>query len=376
MRQQPSAHVERIPARGGVHGGIDFDELERLGISPQDVIDFSVSINPFGPPPGIGEALTGVRVDRYPDPEATELKRALAIRLGVSPEKVLAASGSTELFRVLATAYFGPGDRVIIPEPTYGDYEIACHLSGARILKASMLGEPDFRLNVPGLVGLIREYGPGGIFLCNPNNPTGQYLPRQDVSKIVYEAGGGLVVLDEAYVAFTADPWPSTELLDMGNVVIVRSMTKDYALAGLRLGYAVAPEPVIAVLKRVIPPWSVSSVAQAAGLVALGSEGYLEECGRKLRESRGFLLKGLQGLGLSPMPSEANFFLVKVGDAAGFRKALLTKGIIVRDCTSFGLPEYIRLAPRTIPECERLLEAIRETNKMQRQDGDGKTALE
>lgn len=358
MQQRPSARSERIPARGGIHGGIDYVELKRLGISPQDVVDFSVSINPFGPPPGVNEAIAGASVDRYPDPEATELRYRLADRVGVPPDRVLVGSGSTELFRLLATAYFGPSDSVIIPAPTYGDYEIACQLSGATILKASMLGEPAFRLNVAGLTRLIREHAPRGIFLCNPNNPTGQYLARQDVSKIVNEAGVGLVVLDEAYIAFTAHAWQSTGLLDTGNLVIVRSMTKDYALAGLRLGYAVAPEEVISVLRRVIPPWSVSSVAQAAGLFALDSEGYLEECGRKLREARVFLLKGLQGLGLSPMHSEANFFLVKVGDATGFRRGLLGKGVIVRDCTSFGLPEYIRLAPRTMPECERLVNAI------------------
>jgi histidinol-phosphate aminotransferase len=169
-----------------------------------------------------------------------------------------------------------------------------------------------------------------------------------------------LVVLDEAYIAFTEDTWASLDLIGWENLVILRSMTKDYALAGLRLGYAVAAESIISVLKRVRPPWNVSSVAQAAGVFALKADGYFEACAMKIKEAKEFLLEELKHLGFSPLPSQANFFLVKVGDAARFRQALLEKGILVRDCTSFGLPSYIRLAPCTIAECQRLLAAIKE----------------
>jgi histidinol-phosphate aminotransferase len=210
-------------------------------------------------------------------------------------------------------------------------------------------------------VALIRQHRPKGIFLCNPNNPTGQYLSREEVRKILSMAKDSLVILDEAYIAFTEDTWASVDLIDWGNLVILRSMTKDYALAGLRLGYAVAAESIISVLKRVRPPWNVSSVAQAAGVFALKADGYLDMCGRKIKEAKEFLVKELSGLGLSPLPSQANFFLVKVGDAARFRQALLKKGILVRDCTSFGLSGYIRLAPRSMAECQRLLTAIKET---------------
>jgi histidinol-phosphate aminotransferase len=111
-------------------------------------------------------------------------------------------------------------------------------------------------------------------------------------------------------------------------------------------------------MNKVKPPWNVSAIAQAAGISALKAEGYLEECGHKIQEAREYLMKGLRSLGFHPSPSQANFFMVKVGDATGFRDALLRKGIIVRDCTSFGLPNYIRLAPRAIPECNRLLSGI------------------
>jgi len=356
---RPKPNIDRLVPT--THGGINYLELEKSGISPEDVLDFSVSINPFGPPPGIRQALSQASVDRYPDSEATELRLLLARKLGIAPDNLLIGSGSTELIRLVATAYFGPDDLVIIPQPTYGEYEIACHLVGARVLKQPITEKTGFQLNLTEMVDLIRKYQPKGIFLCNPNNPTGQYLPSEAVKEIMLVARHSLVILDEAYIAFTEDTWSSLDLVGWNNLVVLRSMTKDYALAGLRLGYAIATEPIISVLKQVRPPWNVSSVAQAAGVFALKTDGYLEACRIKIKEAKEFLVEGLKGLGLLPLPSQTNFFLVKVGNAARFRQALLRKGILVRDCTSFGLPNYIRLAPRSIAECQRLLTAIKET---------------
>ncbi len=355
---RPKPNIDKlVPA---THGGINYPELEKLGISPEDVLDFSVSTNPFGPLPGTKEALSQASIACYPDSESTELRLSLAKKLSISPDNLLIGSGSTELIRLVATAYFEPEDLVIIPQPSYSDYEIACYLVGAQVLKQPMLEEADFQLNVAETVDLIRKHRPKGIFLCNPNNPTGQYLSKEGMKAILSVARDSLVVLDEAYIAFTEDTWSSLDLIGGSNLVVLRSMTKDYALAGLRLGYAVAAEPIISVLKRVRPPWNVSSVAQAAGVFALKADGYIEACGTKIREAKGFLVKELGSLGLSPLPSRANFFLVKVGDAANFSQALLKKGILVRDCSSFGLPNYIRLAPRTIAECQRLLTTIKE----------------
>lgn len=356
---QPKPNIDKLVPT--IHGGIDYLELEKLGISPEDVLDFSVSTNPLGPPPGIKEALVQASIERYPDSEATELGQSLAKKLNIAPTNLIIGSGSTELIRLVTTAYFGSEDVVIIPQPTYGEYEIACHLVGAQVLKQPTLEEANFRLNVAETVDLIREHRPKGIFLCNPNNPTGQCLSKEELEKILSVAEDSLVILDEAYIAFTENTWASVDLIDCGNVVILRSMTKDYALAGLRLGYAVAAESIISVLKRVRPPWNVSSVAQAAGVFALKADGYLEECRIRINEAKEFLVEGLKRLGLSPLPSQTNFFLVKVDDAARFRQALLRKGILVRDCTSFGLPAYIRVAPRTMAECQRLLAAMKES---------------
>jgi len=342
------------------HGGIDYAELKRLGISLETILDFSVSCNPFGSPPGVREALADALVERYPDSEAGELKQALAVKLNIAPDKLIIGSGSTELIRLIATAYFEPNDLVLIPQPTYGEYEIACHLADTQILKQPILKEPDFQLNVPETIKLIQKYRPKGVFLCNPNNPTGQYMSKLQVEHIMSSAQVSLLVLDEAYIAFTENAWSSQDMVNLGSLVILRSMTKDYALAGLRLGYAIAAEPIITALKRACPPWNVNTPAQKAGILALNADSYLKECTDKIREARDFLIKELGRLGLPPLPSQTNFFLVKVGNATAFRQALLKKSILVRDCTSFGLPQYIRLAPRTLPECQKLIEAIKE----------------
>ncbi len=354
---RPKPNIEKLAP--GIHGGLDYDELGKLGMAPGSVLDFSVSTNPFGPPPGLEEALCNVPVRDYPDSEASELRQALARKLGIVPDNLLVGSGSTELIRLIALAYFGDGDKVITFQPTYGEYEVACNLAGAQVLKHYLSEGNNFQLDIREFTDLIRKLQPKGIFLCNPNNPTGQYLSRDEVKEILAVAGDTLVVLDEAYIAFTENAWSSLDWLGSGNLAVVRSMTKDYSLAGLRLGYAGASQQVISVLRRVKPPWNVSSPAQKAGVIALEADDYLQECGTNLRESKEYLIKGLKDLGLTPLPSRTNFFLVEVGEAAKFRQTLLKEGILVRDCTSFGLPGYIRLAPRTLPECQRLLAAIK-----------------
>ena len=165
--------------------------------------------------------------------------------------------------------------------------------------------------------------------------------------------------MDEAYITFVDESWSSRDLISRGNVIIVRSMTKDYALAGLRLGYAIANQEIIENLRRVRPPWNVNVLAQKAGIIALEDTDYLERCEQEVRQVKQFLTTELYQSGFTVVPPKANFFLVRVGDARGFRSALLKHGILVRDCTSFGLPEYIRITPCTMSECQKLIATIK-----------------
>jgi len=341
------------------HGGIDYGELEALGIAPEEVVDFSANLNPFGPPPGIKKAMGKADISGYPDSRATGLRRLLADKLGVSDENVLVGSGSVELIRLAALAYFGRGDSVLIIEPTFGEYEVACQISGASIIKQRRAPK-SFQLDIEETIGLIQQHRPKGIFIDNPNNPTGQYLSQAKFEKLLDAGKDSLVVLDEAYITFVDDVWSSLDMIRGNNLLILRSMTKDYALAGLRLGYGVGGKEIISTLSRICPPWSVNTVAQQAGLVAVAAEGYLKQCQIKLKPVKTYLVAELSRLGLPPVPSAANFLLVEVGNAPKFRRELLQRRVLVRDCTSFGLPGYVRISPRTLPECRRLVRAIEE----------------
>jgi histidinol-phosphate aminotransferase len=342
------------------HGGIDYAELEALGIASEEVLDFSANLNPFGPPPGIEEVMSQADIAGYPDSRATNLRRLLADKLRVKVKNILIGSGSTELIRLVALAYFGRGDSVLIIEPTFGEYQVACQISGASLIKQRRGTENGFRLNIEETIELIHRHHPKGIFVDNPNNPTGQYLSQVEFEQLLDAGKDSLLVLDEAYIAFMDNVWPSLDMVEGNNLLILRSMTKDYALAGLRLGYAVAGEEIIATLSRICPPWNVNTVAQKVGIKVLENEGYLKQCQVELKQARGYLVTELKRLGLSPLPSATNFFLVEVAGAAQFRHQLLRKGILVRDCTSFGLPSYVRISPRTLSECRRLVTTVEE----------------
>jgi len=171
---------------------------------------------------------------------------------------------------------------------------------------------------------------------------------------------GGLLVVDEAYVSFVGRPWDSLALLDRENVVLLRSMTKDYALTGLRLGYSLATEEVTRCLASFQPDWSVNGLAQAAGLVALADQEYLPRARQAVSQAKEYLMRRLTSLGFTVAPSEANFLLVEVGDGCAWRGKLVRRGLVVRDCTSFGLPDCIRIGIRTLPDCQRLVRAMGE----------------
>ena len=366
MPLAPRPEIENM--KSCYHGGINYAELKAMGISPETVLDFSVCTNPFMPPPQLKEKLNTAPIERYPDSRATEFRQRLSEKLGVPLDNILAGSGTTELIRLVALAYFRQGDTVLILEPTYGEYEVACKIAGAVPVKQRGKEADNFVPKLDETIDLIRQHQPGAVFICNPNNPNGKYLSNQDIEKISAAGKDALLILDEAYISFVNDRWPSTDLIAQGNVIILRSMTKDYSLAGLRLGYAIANTEIINNLRRVCPPWNVNAIAQQAGIVSLASEDYLEQSKAKIKEAKQFLVDELKQMGFPILPSNANFFLMKAGSAEKFRSALLKYGILVRDCTSLGLPEYIRLAPRTMPECRKLITAIRELIKKNKLD--------
>jgi len=330
-----------------------------LSQPPEHIMDFSTCCNPYGPPPSVSKALAKADIALYPDPDCREFTGLLSHKIGAAGENLVTTNGSTELLRLAALAYTGPGDTAVIPSPTYGEYELACQIAGATIVKYRLKERTGFSLAAGDFISFAQKHSPAAIFICNPNNPTGQYLDFGGITKIVSSFPDTLVVLDEAYVSFTAGAWNSLELLRYPNILIVRSMTKDFALAGLRLGYGIASREIINTLKKVRPPWNVNSAAQQAGIAALGSPGYLKKCNALINKSKDYLMAQLGSLGYDVLPTDANFFLVRVGKAADFQSRLLNKGFLVRDCSSFGLPAYIRIAPRRMQDCLKLIAAIK-----------------
>ncbi|HEU5315217.1 MAG TPA: histidinol-phosphate transaminase, partial [Chloroflexota bacterium] len=355
------------------HGAVGGAELAERGARRDGVIDFSASTNPLGPSPAVLEALRALgsaELGRYPDPAAGALCRALAERLGVGHDALLAGNGTSELIWLMALAYArGAPERVLISGPAYGEYERACRIMGSAVETEAAREADAFRPDVDRLAEHVRRERPRIVWLCNPNNPTGTYLTPERIERVLAACVevGCLLVVDEAYLAFVEHGRSAIELTDSAHAVVLRSMTKDYALTGLRLGYAVAAPDLVARLRLVQPPWSVGAPAQAAGMAALRDEAHLERSRREVWAARALLVDGLAALDYRALPPAANFVLVDVGprweSAAALRAALFARGCVVRDCASFGLPRHVRIGVRTKEECARLLAALREVSR-------------
>jgi histidinol-phosphate aminotransferase len=341
---------------------LDFAELERLGIDPDLVLDFSVNSNPYGPSPAVREALARVPLDRYPDREALALRRALSEHLNVSPNQIVVGNGTSELLVLIALAFIRPGDRVLVLEPTFGEYRRVAALMGAQVKVWRTHAEQDFVVEPAEIIETLHRLRPHLCFLCNPNNPTGVMISTETIAAWAQALPETLFVVDEAYLAF-AQGLPSATTIEANNILVLRSMTKDYALAGLRLGYAVSTVEIVNTIAGVRPAWNVNALAQAAGVAALSNQAHLQCSLAKLRRDKDKFVAGFENLGLAPLPSAVHFFLVPVGNGSRFRDNLLIRGLLVRDCTSFGLPGYVRIATRQPKENARLLSAIAEMRK-------------
>ena len=345
-----------------VHGGLNLAELRALGLSPGQVLDFSASINPLGVSRLVREALQHVDLAAYPDPGCRKLREALSVRLDLEPDRILAGNGATELIHLIARSLLNAGDATALFTPTFGEFEAACRLQGIAPVRITAADHDTFRWDLPAAAQRIAALRPAVLFVCNPNNPTGTYLSQAEVAALAASLGdGGLLVLDEAYAPFVDRPWDATRFLrNRANVALLRSMTKDHALTGLRLGYLLASVDVVERVARFQHSWSVNAVAQAAGVATLADPD-VERGRAAARAGRAYLQRELGRLGLPCTASAANFLLVRVGDAAAVRLRLLREHrVCVRDCASFGLPAHVRIGVRRMEDCRRLAGALQE----------------
>lgn len=358
-----------------IHGALDYGELARLGLQPEEMLDFSVNGNPYGPSPHVSQAITRASIDRYPDRECLALRHAILdielAEIDLPLSAVVCGNGSSELIWAIARAYLAPTKKTAIIGPTFGEYLAASHAVGAYVVEFRTQREDDFRPDLSSLSAWLTVNQPTLVWLCNPNNPTGTYLKLPEIvflAKICYEIGA-LLVIDEAYhhFVFPCDrdgashstiQLLSTEL--QSHMLVLRSLTKDYALAGLRLGYAVGSPEVIQRVGAQLPSWNVSGLAQAAGCVALADRDHLRNTLTWLAQERQMFFQALSQLGRHIIPSSTHFYLLEVGDAVQVRQELLMHKIVVRDCSSFGLPRFIRVATRSADDWQQLIQALQE----------------
>lgn len=344
--------------------GRPIEEVAREhNLAPESVIKLASNENPLGPSPKALEAMrrTLENLHLYPDGNAFYLKRKLAGRLAVQPENVVLGNGSNEIIEFVGHALMRPGVDVVVSEYCFAIYPIIAKMFGANLITvpARNLGHD--------LPAMLRAITPQTrvIFVANPNNPTGTLAPRAEIEMLVGEVPPHvLLVLDEAYIQFLEDAPNFIPLISSGaqpNLVLMRTFSKIYGLAGLRLGYAVAHPAVAAAFEKVRQPFNINALIQAGAMAALDDEEHL----RRTRENNAaglrFFAAELPKLGLEFAPSSANFLLVRAGNGQAVFESMQKQGVITRPMDGYKLPEWIRISIGTTTENERCLAVLRQT---------------
>jgi histidinol-phosphate aminotransferase len=334
---------------------------EEYGLS--SVAKLGSNENPLGVPPGIREALLAAidRVHHYPDPTCAVLRHRVAARFNVSPDHVCVANGVDNVLTCLGLAFLDAGDRCVVGAPTYSAYASLAIMLNAIPVEVPVR-ERDWRLDLPRMAAAAARAKM--VIVCNPNNPTGAIVTHDEVEAFLGRVPEtAIAVLDEAYAEFTDDPaFPDAAALlrQYRNLIVLRTFSKIYGLAGLRVGYAVAAPDIIACFNQVREPFPVDRLAQAAAEATLDDETYVRAGFEHNREGRAWLAGALAGLGLRSLPSQANFVLTDVGrPAAEVARQMLPHGVIVRPGAMWGLPTWIRITVGTADDNRRAIDALK-----------------
>ena len=352
--------------RQGLRSLVPYDAgkpLEQLAaeLGVGELARLSANENPLGPSPRVVEAVAreAARVHLYPDGGATALRAALARRLGVTPGELLVGNGADELIGLIARAAFEPGDEVVVPEPSFEPYGTSATIAGARAVPSPLAG---YATDLEDVRRKVTDRTTA-VMLCSPHNPTATIVREKPLRAFLEALGDDppLVILDEAYRDFVDDPeYPDGVALLRRHprLILLRTFSKIAALAGLRVGYAVARAETLDWLNRVREPYNVNRLGQVAALTALEDEAHWERSRRFVIEERRFLSEGLGRRGYTFPPSQSNFLLVKVPDAAARREKLLRAGILVRDGADVGFPGHLRISVGLRATNEKLLSLL------------------
>jgi histidinol-phosphate aminotransferase len=335
--------------------------------SPQVEAEVRLNTNesPFPPPDAWREellaALEDVSFHRYPDRPATELRSAVAALHGVTREEVFCANGSNEVLQSVLLAFGGPGRHALVFEPTYALHSHISRITGTEVVEGGR--DDDFRIDPADAGRLLESARPDITFLCSPNNPTGRAEPGPTVEAVL-GAAPGLVIVDEAYGQFS--PWSALELRapETPGLVVTRTFSKTWAMAGARLGYLVADAGVVRACEAVVLPYHLSAQTQVAGLLALRHVPDMEARVALITEERGRLSAALTDLPVDTWPSDANFILFRPRDrdADEVWRSLLEQSVLIRNCANWaGLRGCLRVTVGTAEENDRFLNALKES---------------
>lgn len=340
--------------------GKPIETLEReYGV--RNAIKLASNENPLGPSPLALEAVikASAKLALYPDGAGFALKAALGRHLGVQPEQVVLGNGSNEILELVTRTFVTPADEVVFSEHAFAVYPIVTQAVGAT---ARVAPARDYGHDLDAMAGLVNE-NTRLVFVANPNNPTGTYLAREALEAFITSMPSHvLVVLDEAYFEFVDAPdYPDgiAWLERFDNLLVTRTFSKIYGLAGLRVGYGVGHPKLISLLERVRQPFNVNSAAMAAAEAALADHEHLRRSRALNASGMAQLVAGIEALGLHALPSVGNFLAVHVGrDAAPVYEALLRQGVIVRPVAGYGMPEFLRVTIGRPEENVRFLQAL------------------
>lgn len=350
--------------------GVSLEAVRReLGLT--DLVKMNQNENPLGPSPSavaaVRQALSEVSL--YPDGTAPALRARLAELWNLEPEWFLVGNGSDEVFRLLAETYLEPGDRVVVPVPSFAGYALVAELMGAEVIRVPLV---DQMMDLPamtvaasagssGCIGSTDGMAARMLFLCRPNNPTGTVFPPEALeAMLVTLPSETLVVLDEAYREFDETEFASRDLVaTWPNLVITRTFSKIFGLAGLRLGYGVMRPELSAPLRRVRDPFSVNVPAVAAGIAALADQDHVQRSLALVHSGKRTLYALFERLGLPYLPTEANFVLFATPiPAVEVYDRLVREGVLIRPCSSFGLPHHLRVTVGTAEQNELFAAAL------------------
>ncbi|MFD6206595.1 threonine-phosphate decarboxylase CobD [Peribacillus sp. NPDC060253] len=347
------------------HGSNPHYLYEALEIEmPESVLDFSANINPLGPPLRIKERWTEFfdGILQYPDPHAVELTKSIAKKEALPEQAVLVGNGGAEIIMLVANKL--ANKKVLIIQPAFAEYAEACLAAGCEV-DFHQLEEPEWQLDLDRLIPRLSNYD--AIFLCTPNNPTGVSFKRDDVKELINECQKAdcLVVMDEAFYDFTEDSFSYASLINQfPHLLILRSMTKIFAIPGLRIGYLLAAPDIIKRVKTYKPHWSVNHVALEVGKICLAEEAYMRKTRDYIQLQKQKLFRFYEEQGLIVSNSTVNFYLVK-DESLSLFPFLLKKGIVPRHTYNFpGLDGlWLRFAVKSERDNEALMEGVRQWRK-------------